>query len=263
MTRKAHPTDLTDEQWERVEPLLPKPKSGTARGGRPAADTGQVLDAISHLLRGGQGRRMLPHDSPPWQTGYTRFRLWRPAGVWDRVHATLRAAVRVAVGHPPAPETLRVDRQTVKTTHRGGPRGCDGGGKVNGRKRVIAADALGLVWALLVTPASDRHRDAGRWRLGAARGWLPRVREVIADRGFRKRFQEYVRRVCRWTVTITAKAADGFKGQPRRWVVGRTFGWFVRYRRLMADDEDHPGTGEAMIQAAMTHRMLRRLHPTR
>ena len=129
MTRKPYPTDLTDDQWERIEPLLPKPKSGTPRGGRPAADTREVLDAIFYLLRGGQAWRMLPHDFPPWKTVYTRFRLWRLAGVWDKVHAALREEVRIEAGHPPTPATLRVDSQTAKTTHRGGPRGFDGGKK--------------------------------------------------------------------------------------------------------------------------------------
>ncbi len=79
MKRKPYPTDLTDDQWERVAPLLPKPKSGTPKGGRPAHDTREILNAIFYLLRGGQAWRMLPHDFPPWQTVYTRFRLWRLA----------------------------------------------------------------------------------------------------------------------------------------------------------------------------------------
>jgi len=112
-----------------------------------------------------------------------------------------------------------------------------------------------------VTTADVQERDGGCWLLSAVRHLLARVREVIADNGFSKRFQEFVRGVCRWTVSITEKATQGFVIQPRRWVVERTFAWLVRYRRLMVDYEYLPETSEAMIQAAMTHLMLRRLHP--
>jgi putative transposase len=127
----------------------------------------------------------------------------------------------------------------------------------------VAVDSLGLIWALLVTPASDQDRDGGCWLLAAARRWLPRVREVIADSGFSKRFVEFVRRVCRWKVTITAKAADGFRVRPRRWAVERTFAWLVGYRRLRCGYEYHPESSEAVIQVAMIDLMLRRLHPTK
>jgi putative transposase len=116
---------------------------------------------------------------------------------------------------------------------------------------------------LSVLTADVQERDGGCWLVAAARRFLPRVREVIADSAFSKRFIDFVRNVCRWTVMITTKAADGFVVQPRRWVVERTFAWLARYRRLVVDHEYLPETSEAMIQAAMTHRMLRRLHPTR
>ena len=130
-----------------------------------------------------------------------------------------------------------------------------------GRKRFTAVDSLGLVWALLVTTADVQDRDGGCLLLDGVRRRLPRVRGVIADSGFTKRFQAFVRDVCRWAVSITTKAAQGFVVQPRRWVVERTFGWFVRSRRLMVDYEYLPETSEAIIQVSMTFLMLRRLHP--
>jgi transposase len=122
-------------------------------------------------------------------------------------------------------------------------------------------DSLGMVWALLVTAANVQDRDGGRWLLATVRGLLPRLREVIADSGFSRRFVEFVKRCCGWAVTITKKAAEGFKIQPRRWVVERTFAWLVRYRRLIVDFERLPESSEAMIRAAMVHLMLRRLQP--
>jgi putative transposase len=132
---------------------------------------------------------------------------------------------------------------------------------VNGRKRFIAVDSLGLVWALLVTTADVQDRDGGCWLLDTVRGALARVREVIADAGFTKRFIDWVRRRCRWEVTTTHNAPTGFKIHPRRWVVERTFAWLVKYRRLGKDFEYMTEMSEAMIYAAMIHRMVRQLHP--
>ena len=133
---------------------------------------------------------------------------------------------------------------------------------MNGRKRFVAVDSLGLIWAVLVTTADAQDRDGGCWLLQAVRGRLARLREVIADAGFSKRFVGWVRRVCGWRVTTTHNAPEGFKVHPRRWVVERTFAWCGKYRRLAKDHEYMTETSEAVILAAMTHRMVRRLHPT-
>jgi putative transposase len=114
---------------------------------------------------------------------------------------------------------------------------------------------------LPVLPADVQDRDGGCWLLALARGLLARVREVIADAGFSRRFVEWVRRNCGWRVTTTRNAPAGFKVHPRRPGVERTFGWLVRYRGLLVDHERLPETSEAMILAAMTHLMLRRLEP--
>jgi putative transposase len=125
----------------------------------------------------------------------------------------------------------------------------------------VAVDSLGLVWALLVLPADVQDRDGGCWLLGLVKGMLARVREVIADAGFSRRFIDWVKQVCGWRVTTTHNAPEGFKIHPRRWVVERTFGWLVRYRRLLVDHEYLPESSEAMILAAMIHLMIRRLEP--
>lgn len=130
-----------------------------------------------------------------------------------------------------------------------------------GRKRFVAVDSLGLIWALLVTTADAQERDGGCWLLDAVRGRLPRVREVIADAGYTRRFIDWVRRRCGWRVTTTHNAPAGFRVHPRRWVVERTFAWLVKYRRLGKDFEFMTETSEAMIHAAMIHRMVRQLYP--
>lgn len=133
---------------------------------------------------------------------------------------------------------------------------------MSGRKRFVLTDSLGLIWALWVMTADVQDRDGGRWLLRRFRDRLVRMREVIADSGFSRRFIDWVRQKLRWQVTTTATVAKGFRIHPRRWVVERTFAWLVKYRRLGKDYEYRTETSEAMIYAAMTHRMLRYLHPT-
>jgi transposase len=121
IARKPYDTDLTDEQWAIVEPLLPPRKSGTSRGGRPAMPWREMLNAMLYINRAGGAWRLMPHDLPHWNTVHWRFRHWCKTGVWQSVHDALRDQVRTQDGRDASPSAAIIDSQSVKTTLKGGP----------------------------------------------------------------------------------------------------------------------------------------------
>ncbi len=159
-----------------------------------------------------------------------------------------------------------MDCQSAKTTEAGGERGYDGHKKVNGRKRVILTDSLGLLMGVKVLPANTPDADAARDLLeevGQGQDFS-RVTLLWADQGFRSwLFGAWVEGALHWEMQITGGVGkpgqEGYKVAPRRWVVERTYAWLGRYRRLSKEYERLAATSEAVILACMTRLMLARL----
>ena len=176
-----YPSDLTDGQWQLIRPLLPK----RAKRGRPPIDRREILDAVLYVVRTGCQWRQLPLDFPKWKTVYTVFRRWRMAGVWEQIHNVLRQRVRRSVGKRSKPTAAILDSQSVRTAEGGEQRGYDAGKKITGRKRHLAVDTLGLVWAVVVHGADWQDHEGAHFVLMLLNQQCRRLQVVFADSAVR------------------------------------------------------------------------------
>jgi putative transposase len=258
---QLYPTDLTDSQWVIIQALIPPAKPG----GRPRSlDVRQVVNAILYVAVGGIQWRMLPREYPKWQSVYSYFRDWKRSGTWKRIHDTLRAKERRRVGRHKHPTGGCLDSQSVKTTAVPGTRGFDKGKLVNGRKRHVLVDTLGLLMAVVVTAASVQDRDGAKLLFARLGGACKKLRLIWVDGSYRGQLLDWVaeRFHFRLRPVLRPEEQKGFAVLPRRWVVERTFAWLNHHRRLSKDYEGTESSSEAMIYIAMIRLMLRRLART-
>ncbi len=248
-------SDVTDAEWQVIEPYLPVAK----RTGRPRVwPPREIVNGIFYVLRSGCAWRQMPTDLPPWSTVYRWFAAWRDACVFERINHMLVMADRERAGRQASPSAAIIDSQSVKTTEAGGPRGYDAGKKVKGRKRHALVDTDGRALLLEPHPASIQDRDGGGPLLQASRSLFPFIERVFADGGYD---HDRVTAATAIVVEIVRKLAGqiGFVVLARRWVVERFFAWIGRNRRLAKDFEATIASARAFLYAASVMLLSRRL----
>lgn len=259
----SYPTDMTDEQWQLIEGLLPAAKPG----GRPrTVDIRAVVNAIFYIVVAGCAWRMLPHDFPKWKTVYGYFRAWREDGTWEAIHERFVLWIRVSEDREAVPSAASLDSQSVKTaTPAALAVGFDGGKLVKGRKRHLMVDTLGLVMMVVVTAANVSAPKGAKLifeKLTQIPRRTARLIWIWVDGTYGgAELMKWTMDTYRW-VLETIKRCDQAKGfvlLPKRWVVERTWGWLNWSRRLSKDYEVLPETSETFIYNAMIRIMLRRL----
>lgn len=269
-----YPCGLTDAEWEQVKHLFDPP----GRPGRPEQyPRRQMLDACVYVLRSGCSWRMLPKDFPSWQAVYKTFRRWLARGLFEALYDELRKLWRTRQRRAGDPTAAVLDSQSVKTSPQGGPKGYDAGKKVKGRKRNLVTDTLGLLLAVLVTPASTQDRDAAIPVMDLAMAKVPGLKHLFVDAAYagvraaelRERHHIEVevvrhpanRKVGQWREG-QLPLFDLFKGfvvLPKRWVIERTNAWNDRPRRMNKDHDRNLQVSTAWIWLTEARMLLRRL----
>src|ERR1700692_266025 len=259
-SKLRYPSDLTDDEWGLVEPLIPPGKTG---GGKRTVIMRQVVNGLMYILSTGCQWRAIPKDLPPRSSVYDYFDLWTYDGTLERIHYALYAQCRERAQREASPTAAIIDSQSGKRGACIDPNGYDAGKKIKGKKRHILVDTLGLLLHAIVHPADIQDRDGGILLLATLFGMYPFLKKLFADGGYQgPEFQKALAKILPYLETEIVKRSDhanGFVVLPRRWIVERTIAWLNRCRRLAKDWENLNRKALAFLRLASIRLMLRKL----
>lgn len=235
---------LTDSQWEVMKEYLPVQR-------KRKHDLREIVDAILWILRIGAQWRNLPDNHPPWKSVYYYFRKWKQNGTLQKMNEGLNQKERKRQGKTATPSMLSIDRQSIKA----GPfvsrdKGIDGNKRVNGRKRHIVTDTLGLVWFVVAHAANLADGTMANKVVEPLTGYLHRLKKILADAAYEKVFRDWVyENMLGVELILSSKppSTKGFVPVKWRWVTEQTFGRFNYFRRLDKDHEKTVQSSEAWV----------------
>ena len=249
-------TELTDSQWDVVKVFLPHER-------KRKYCLRSVVNAIFWIHRTGCQWRNLPSQFPPWKSVYYYFFSWAGDGTWHQLNEGLVDLERYCCKKAPTASLVCVDSQSVKA----GPfiseeRGIDGNKRINGRKRHILVDTLGLILGVVVTAANKPDGTAGIELLKRCKSQFGRLKKILTDGVYTGTFAAFVTNELGIEVEISSRppTAKGFVPIKKRWVNERTFGWFNFFRRLDKDHEKTTKSSESMILLANIQILVGRIN---
>jgi len=263
--QRSYPSDLSDEEWAVLEPQAREIMRDLVRAaGRPVVhDLRAMCDAVAYVVRNGIEWRAVPVDFPPWGSVYEFYLRWNRRGLPQALVKRLRERLREIRGRNREPSACIIDSQMVKCadTVPKATSGYHGGKKVTGRGRHIVVDTEGWLLALVVVAASVSDKAGAKLLAARLFATFATLRLMWADACYGgSPVSDFMKKTAGITIEVVKRTSPhSFQVIRRRWVVERTFGWLMRYRRLCRDYEKLPENHEAMVYWATVFIMTKRL----
>lgn len=252
---RRYPSDMSTKEWRIIKPLLPSEAANQKN------DLRQVCNAIFYVNVTGCQWRSLPFEYPPWSSSYYHFDKWSQDGTLETINTTLCQMDRRRRKRTATPTGALIDSQSVKTAKEATEVGFDGGKLVKGHKRHILTDTVGNMLNVVVSAANVSDIAGGKQVMTKMVETCATIKKIWADGTYRGGLVDWVRETLDATLEVVERepGQKGFKVQPKRWVVERTFAWLGNYRRLSKDYERLIRNSEGMIYLASIKTMLKRI----